>query len=154
MKSKIPIGIVFLCLGFFISGLIFIPFTIGALGSYRPGTSISSNAGQLATLMLVLVLIPLFLAYSLWNGYRFSWYLAVVFAAFYIFLYLVTFASLNITISNGPIVSNSALGALSYAVAYGIVYIGAYLLAIIEVLINICLLYYLSRGKTRQFFGL
>lgn len=142
------------CIGYLISGLLFIPFTVGAFSSYHPGALNSNSLIQLGAIMLVLVLIPLILAYSLWKGYRFGWGLAILFAAFNIVLYLITFASLSIKLSTGVLVGSSIIGPLGYAIAYGIVYLGTYLLAIIDILLNISLIYFLTRKKTKEYFGL
>jgi hypothetical protein len=109
---------------------------------------------QLGAIMLVLVLIPIILAYSIWKGYRFGWLLGIMFAAFNIILYLVVFSSLNIKLSNGILISSSVIGPLGYAIGYGIVYLGTYLLAIIDILLNISLIYFLTRKKTKEYFGL
>jgi hypothetical protein len=142
------------CLGYLISGLLFIPFTIGAFGSYNSGVPNSNSVMQLGAIVLVLVLIPIVLAFGLWKGYKFAWALAILFAAFDIVLYLITFSSLNIKLSNGVLISSSIIGPLGYAIAYGIVYIGTYLLVIIEIILNSSLIYYLTRKKTKEYFGL
>jgi hypothetical protein len=143
-----------ICAGYMINGLIFIPFTIGAFSSYNTGVPNSSNLIQLGTIMLALVVIPILLSFTIWKGYRFAWALAIAFASFTIVLYLVTFTSLNIKLSTAPLVSNSPIGPLGYAIAYGIVYLGTYILVIIEVLLNISLIYFLTRRRTREYFGL
>jgi hypothetical protein len=154
LKRHRSLGIFMVCLGYLISGLLFIPFTVGAFSSYSPGVPNSSSIIQLATIMLVLVAIPFVLAYSLWKGYRFGWVLAVIFAAFNIVLYLVIFATLNIKLSNGILISSSAIGPLGYAIGYGIVYLGTYLLAIIDIILNCSLIYFLTRKQTKDYFGL
>ena len=109
---------------------------------------------QLGTIMLVLVVIPILLAYSLWKGYRFAWGLSMVFAAFNIALYLITFASINIKLSNGSLISSSIIGPLGYAIAYGIVYLATYAVVIIEIIFNLGLIYFMTRDKTKAYFGL
>jgi hypothetical protein len=141
-------------LGFLISGLLFIPFTIGAFSAYHPGALNQSSLIQLGTIMLVLVLIPIILSYSIYKGYRFAWALAIVFGSFNIVLYLITFAALNITLSTGVLISSSIIGPLGYAIAYGIVYIGTYLVAIVDIIMNIGLIYFMTRDKTKTHFGL
>lgn len=153
-KSHKSLAMLITCLGLMMSGLLFIPFTIGAFSAYHPGALNSNSLIQLGTIMLVLVLIPVFLAYGLWEGYRFAWGLAIVFASFNVFLYLVTFSSLNITLSNGTLISSSAIGPLGYAIAYGIVYLGTYLLVIIDIILNVSLVYFLTRPKIKARFGL
>jgi len=148
------LGILLVCAGYLISGLLFIPFTVGAFSTYHPGALNSSSLVQLGAIMLVLVLIPIILAYSIWKGYRFGWLLGIMFAAFNIILYLVVFSSLNIKLSNGILISSSVIGPLGYAIGYGIVYLGTYLLAIIDILLNISLIYFLTRKKTKEYFGL
>ena len=113
-------------MGFLISGLIFIPFTIGAFSTYHSGALNSSSLVQLGAIMLILVLIPLSLAYGIWKGYRWAWGAAILFGAFDILLYLITFASISIKLSNGVLISSSIIGPLGYAIAYGVVYIGTY----------------------------
>jgi magnesium-transporting ATPase (P-type) len=142
------------CVGYLFSGLLFIPFTIGAFTSYNPGVPSSSSLIQLGTIIFVLVIIPLILSFSLWKGYKFGWVLGIVFASFNIVLYLVTFASLSITLSNGPLISSSPIGPLGYAIAYGIVYLGTYIFVIADVLLNIGLIYFLTRKPTKRYFGL
>ena len=154
MRQHKSLGIFFLAIGYLLSGLLFIPFTIGAFSSYSSGTGTSGNLMQLGVLMLVLVVIPLLLAYSIWNGFRFAWVLALIFAAFNIVLYLITFAALNIKLSTGVLIGSSPIGPLGYTIAYGIVYLGTYLLAIIDILLNISLIYFLTRKKTKEYFGL
>jgi hypothetical protein len=142
------------CAGYLISGLLFIPFTIGAFSAYHPGVLNSNNLIQLGAITFVLVLIPLLLAYSIWRGYRYAWGLAIAFAAFNIVLYLVTFASISITLSNGTIISSSIIGPLGYAIAYGVVYIGTYLVVIVDIILNIGLIYFMTRKNTKAYFGL
>ncbi|MGD0728760.1 MAG: hypothetical protein ABR981_01655 [Candidatus Micrarchaeaceae archaeon] len=154
MNSHKSLGMFLVCLGYLISGLLFIPFTIGAFGSYNSGVPNSNSVMQLGAIVLVLVLIPIVLAFGLWKGYKFAWALAILFAAFDIVLYLITFSSLNIKLSNGVLISSSIIGPLGYAIAYGIVYIGTYLLVIIEIILNSSLIYYLTRKKTKEYFGL
>ena len=144
----------FVCVGYLVSGLLFIPFTVGAFSTYHPGALNSSSLMQLGMITLVLVLIPIILAYSLWKGYRFGWLLGILFAIFNIILYLVVFSSLNIKLSNGVLISSSVIGPLGYAIGYGIVYLGTYLLAIIDIILNISLIYFLTRKKTKEYFGL
>ncbi len=148
------LGILLTSAGYLVSGLLFIPFTIGAFSAYHPGVLNSNSLLQLGAITFVLVLIPILLAYSVWKGYRFSWWLAIVFAAFNIVLYLVTFASLGITLSNGPLISSSAIGPLGYAIAYGVVYIGTYFVVVTDIILNLGLIYFLTRKKTKQHFGL
>jgi hypothetical protein len=152
LRKNKSLGIFFTCMGYLVSGLLFIPFTIGAFGAYHPGALNSNSLVQLGTIMFVLVLIPLALAYSVWKGYRYAWVSAIVFAGFNIVLYLVTFASINIALSNGPIISNSAVGPLGYAIAYGVVYMGTYLVVIVDIILNIGLIYFLTRPKTKEYF--
>jgi len=154
MKPHKSLGMFLTCVGYLISGLLFIPFTIGAFSAYHPGVLNSNSLVQLGAIMFVLVLIPIILAYSLWKGYRFGWGLAIVFASFNIVLYLITFSSLNITLSNGVIISSSVIGPLGYAIAYGIVYLGTYLLVILDIILNIGLIFFLTRKKTKEYFGL
>jgi hypothetical protein len=142
------------CLGYLIGGLLFLPFTIGAFNSYSPGAANSSSLMQLGAVILVLVLVPVGLAYSLWKGYRIGWWIAILFAVFNIVLYVITFSSLKVTLSSSPFISNSVVGPLSYAVAYGIVYLGTYIVAIIDILLNISLLYFLTRRRTKGYFGM
>jgi hypothetical protein len=97
---------------------------------------------------------PLLLAYSVWRGYRFAWGVAMVFAGFNIALYLITFAALNISLSTGTLISSSPIGPLGYAIAYGVVYIGTYAVAVIDIALNIGLIYFMTRDKTRAYFGL
>ena len=105
--------------------------------------------------MLVLVLIPILLAYSVWKGYKFAWGLALVFAAFNIFLYLITFASMKITLSTGVLISSSPIGPLGYAIAYGIVYyLGTYVIVLVDIILNMGLIYFMTREKTKAYFGL
>lgn len=154
MRRHKSLGIFFLAMGYLISGLLFIPFTIGAFSSYNPSTGTSNSLMQFGVLLLVLVAIPLLLAYSIWKGFRFAWPLALFFAAFNIVLYLVTFAALNIKLSEGVLINSSPFGPLAYAVAYGIVYLGTYLVAIIDILLNVSLIYFLTRPKTKEYFGI
>jgi hypothetical protein len=137
-----------------VSGLLFIPFTIGAFSAYHPGALNSSSLLQLVAITLVLVLMPLLLAYSVWKGYRVAWGVAIVFAGFNIVLYLVTFAALNISLSTGTLISSSPIGPLGYAIAYGVVYIGAYAVATIDIILNAGLIYFMTRDKTKEYFGL
>lgn len=148
------LAILLTSLGFLISGLLFIPFTIGAFSAYNPGILNSNSLVQLGAIMLVLVLIPILLAYSIWRGYRFAWGLSMVFASFNIFLYLVTFAAVKITLSTGALISGSPIGPLGYAIAYGVVYIGTYLVVLVDVALNIGLIYFMTREKTKAHFGL
>lgn len=137
-----------------ISGLLFIPFTIGAFGAYHPGALNSNSLIQLGAIMLILVIVPLLLAYGIWKGYRFAWGLSIAFGAFDIALYLITFAALNITLSNGTLISSSIIGPLGYAIAYGVVYIGTYAVVIGDIMLNIGLIYFMTRKKTKAYFGL
>lgn len=154
MGPNKSLSVLFICLGYIISGLLFIPFTVGAFSSYHPGVPNSNSFIQLGAIMLVLVLIPFILAYSLWKGYRFGWALAIIFACFNIVLYLIIFASLSIHLSTGVLVSSSVIGPLGYAIAYGIVYLGTYLVAIIDIILNLSLVYFLTRKKTKIYFGI
>lgn len=154
LRQHRSLGMFFVCLGYLISGLLFIPFTVGAFSAYHPGVPNSSSLIQLAAIMLVLVAIPFILACSLWKGYRIGWALAVIFAAFNIVLYLAIFATLNIKLSNGVLISSSVIGPLGYAIGYGIVYLGTYLLAIIDIILNCSLIYFLTRKQTKEYFGL
>lgn len=154
MKQNKSLGIFFVCIGYLIGGLLFIPFTIGAFGSYNPSVPTSNNLMQLGVLMLVLVVIPLVLAYCIWQGYRLAWAGGILFAAFNILLYLVTFASLNIKLSTGVVVGSSPIGPLGYTIAYGVVYLGTYLIAVIDIILNIGLIYFLTRKRTKEYFGL
>jgi hypothetical protein len=153
LKQK-SLGILMTCAGYLISGLLFIPFTIGAFSAYNPGVLNSSSLLQLGTIMIVLVLIPVLLAYTIWKGYRLAWGLAIIFAGFNIVLYLITFAALKITLSNGALISNSPIGPLGYAIAYGIVYIGTYMVVIVDIILNIGLVYFLTRKGTKAYFGM
>jgi hypothetical protein len=153
-KRHKSLGLLMTCLGYLISGLLFIPFTIGAFGAYNPGVLNSSSLLQLGTIMIVLVLIPVLLAYTIWKGYRLAWGLAIVFAAFNIVLYLITFAAVKITLSNGALISSSAIGPLGYAIAYGVVYIGTYMVVIVDIILNIGLIYFMTRDGTKAHFGL
>ncbi len=148
------LAILLTSLGYLISGLIFIPFTIGAFSAYHPGVLNSSSLIQLGAILLVLVLMPILIAYSIWKGYRFAWGLSIVFAGFNIVLYLITFAALNITLSNGNLISSSIIGPLGYAIAYGVVYIGTYLVVIIDIILNLGLIFFMTRKKTKAYFGL
>ena len=85
------LAILMTSLGYLVSGMLFIPFTIGAFSVYHHGVLNSNNLIQLEVILLVLVLIPLLIAYSIWKGYRIAWGLSIVFAAFNIFLYLIIF---------------------------------------------------------------
>jgi hypothetical protein len=109
---------------------------------------------QLGAIMLVLVLIPIILAFSVWKGYRFAWILGIFFAAFNIVLYLVVFSSINIALSNGPLIGSSVIGPLGYAIGYGVVYLGTYLLAIVDIILNLGLIYFLTRRNVKEYFGL
>ncbi len=148
------LAILMTSLGYLVSGMLFIPFTIGAFSVYHHGVLNSNNLIQLEVILLVLVLIPLLIAYSIWKGYRIAWGLSIVFAAFNIFLYLIIFATLNITLSNGILINSSIIGPLGYAIAYGVVYIGTYLVAIIDIILNLSLIYFMTRKKTKAYFGL
>ncbi len=148
------LAIFMICIGYIITGLMFIPFAIGAISSYSPGVLNSSTITQLSVIMFVLVLIPFTLAYTLWKRYKIGWYLTIIFACFTIFLYLITFASLKISLSTGVIISHSPIGPLGYVIAYGIVYLGTYLLAIILIILNISEIYFLTRKKTKEYFGI
>lgn len=152
MRAHKSLGIFFTCLGYLVSGLLFIPFTIGAFSAYHSGALDSNSLMQLGTITFVLVLIPLALAYSVWKGYRYAWASAIIFAGFNIVLYLVTFASISIVLSNGPIISSSVVGPLGYAIAYGVVYIGTYLVVTVDIILNIGLIYFLTRPKTKEYF--
>lgn len=154
MEQNRSLGLFFVCIGYLIGGLLFIPFTISAFSTYHSGALNSSSLMQLGTIMLVLVVIPILLAYSLWKGYRFAWGLSMVFAAFNIALYLITFASINIKLSNGSLISSSIIGPLGYAIAYGIVYLATYAVVIIEIIFNLGLIYFMTRDKTKAYFGL
>ena len=90
----------------------------------------------------------------MWKGYKFARVLAMVFAGFNIVLYLITFASLNIKLSNGALISNSPIGPLGYAIAYGVTYLGTYLLVILSIVGNIGLIYFLTRKGAKEYFGL
>lgn len=158
-KTKVPtrsgksLGMLMVCLGYLIGGLIFIPFTIGAFSTYNTGVPNSSSLMQLGAIMFVLVLIPLGLAYTLWIGYRFARILAIAFACFNIALYIITFSSLTIKVSNGPLISSSVIGPLGYVIAYGLVYLGTYLLVIIEIILNVGLIYFLTRKSAKEYFA-
>lgn len=141
-------------MGYLASGLLFIPFTIGAFSAYNPEVLNSSSLLQLGTIMFVLVLIPILLSYTIWKGYRLAWGIAIIFAAFNIILYLITFAAVKITLSNGVLISHSAIGPLGYAIAYGVVYIGMYLVVIGDIILNFGLIYFLTRTKTKAYFGM
>ncbi len=148
------LSILILCLGLLIGGLVWIPFTIGAVSSYNPGIPSSSDFIQLGVIMLVLVLIPVLLSYCIWKGYRFAWWLAIVLACFNVALYLITFSALKISLSTGPLIGSSPIGPLGYAIGYGITYLGTYLLAAIEVLLNLGLIYFLTRRRIKAYFGM
>ncbi len=154
MDKHKSLEILFICIGYLAGGLLFIPFTISAISSYYSGALNADSFIQLAAVMLVLVAIPITIAYSLWNGYKFGWWLTILFAVFSIFLYLITFASLHIILSTGGVVGNSAIGPLGYAIGYGLVYISTYLVATIYIILNISLIYFLTRAKTREYFGM
>ncbi len=154
MGQQKSLAIFFTSMGFLISGLIFIPFTIGAFSTYHSGALNSSSLVQLGAIMLILVLVPLFLAYGIWKGYRVAWGVAILFAAFDILLYLITFASISIKLSNGVLISSSIIGPLGYAIAYGVVYIGTYIVVIGDIILNIGLIYFMTRKKTKAYFGL
>jgi|GEM_PF-4302348 len=143
-----------LSIGYLAGGLIFIPFTVGAISSYHPGVPSSNDFVQLWAIMLVLVILPILLSYCIWKGYRFAWGLAILLACFNIFLYLVTFSALNIVLSTGTVISSSPIGPVGYAIAYGITYLGTYLLAIIEIILNLGLIYFLTRKRIKGYFGL
>jgi hypothetical protein len=130
------------------------PFTIAAVSAYNPGIPNSSTFVQLGALMLVLVLVPIILAYFIWKGYKPAWYATIAYGCFNIALYIIIFSSLKVLLSTGPIVSNSAIGPLGYAIAYGIAYIGTYLLAVIAIIENIGMIYFLTRVRIRAYFGM
>jgi hypothetical protein len=148
------VGILLLCLGYLVGGLIWIPFAIGAFSTYHPGVPNSSDLMQLGAIMLVLVLLPIFLSFSVWKGYKFAWWLAMAFACFNIALYLITFSALNISLSTGPLISSSPIGPLGYAIAYGITYLGTYLLAVIQIIFNLGLIYFITRKRIMAYFGM
>ena len=154
MRQHKSLGIFFISIGYLITGLLYIPLTLGAFSTYTPGALTSDHLVQLTVLMLVLVVIPFFLAYTIWKGYRIGWLAGILFAGFEIILYLITFSSLNIQLSNGILVSSSAIAPLSYSLAYSIVYLGTYLIAVIEILLNIGLIYFLTRKRNMAYFGL
>ncbi len=139
---------------YLLGALVCIPFTLGAFSSYYHGVPGSNDFVQLGVTLLVLVLIPVILAYGLWQGYRFAWWLGIAFSAFNIVLYVITFSVLNISLSTGVVISNSIIGPLGYAIAYGLIYIGTYLLVIIEILLDISLIYFLTRSRVKTYFGL
>lgn len=148
------LSILFISLGYLFSGLLFIPFTVGAFNAYHTGALNSSSLIQLGAITLVLVLIPLILSYTVWKGYRLAWGAAIVFASFNVVLYLITFVSINITLINGTLISSSIIGPLGYAIAYGVAYIGTYLVVIIDITFNIGLIYFMTTKKTKEYFGI
>lgn len=148
------LSMLFVCIGYIVGGLLFIPFLMGAVNSYTPWVTGSTNPLELAIAALVVVAIPFILSYGLWKGYRFAWGLSILLSVFDIILYVIVFSSLRITLANGPIIDSSAFGFLGYSVAYGMVYIGTYLLAIVDILLNLGLVYYLTRKRTKRYFGI
>lgn len=148
------LSMLFVSIGYIIGGLLFIPFLMGALNSYSLGATSSASALQLAIAAAAGVVVPFVLAYGLWKGYRFAWGLSILLSVFNIILYTITFSSVRITLSNGSLIGSSVVGLFGYAVAYGIVYLGTYVLAIVEILLNLGLVYYLTRKRTKGYFGL
>jgi hypothetical protein len=155
LREHKSLVIFFISVGYLISGLLFIPFTIGALGSYNATMAIPVSLMQLLVVIAVLVLIPLLLAYGIYKGYRFAWALGILYGVFTIVLYLITFASIGIVLSTGALVSRwAAVSPISYTIAYTIIYVAAYAIAIAAILLNVGLIYFLTRKSTKDYFGI
>ncbi len=154
VNSDESLGILIISAFYLLGGLLFMPSAIAAFWAYGHGTAGSYGLLQLCAMLLVLVVIPIVLAFTLWKGYKVGWLLGMAFAAFNIVLYALTFFSLHISLFEGPPIGNSVLGPVGYAIAYGIVYLSTYLVAGVEVILSVSLIIYLMKRGTREYFGL
>lgn len=149
------LSIFFVSFGYLISGLLLIPFTVVAIHSYNLMPSVSpANTAGLVIVAFALVIIPLLLSFGLWKGYRLAWAFAILFAAFSIVVYVVTFASISLTLSSNPTLTATPFGPLTYSIAYTITYLGTYLFAIFAILLNCALIYFLTMRSTKIYFGI
>jgi hypothetical protein len=152
-----PFGILILSLTYLISGLIAIPGVAFIASHYPPAIVAQTAPGvwpeSVVILVLVLIGIPLALSYGLWNGQRWSWFVAVAFAILEIVITIAAVALLNITF-NGNFLSDTTFGLLSYYIGFYITYVSTYIAAIALVLGNLMGIGYLRGRNVKAYFGL